>query len=695
MSRDVSLRNRPDLARIVTDEFPDNPPASAMIDAFLRHRHAYRADFVDDLVSASREASRPWELRRLASLMLQAQLLTLSDWTTDAVFHVLDRLGLFDTSRPCLRLNRSVLKEGYTTTEPSGFLREFRRRLSRLSSIVNPMIGPTVSAYALRNFLAASRQDCHLPVSRYLFTPEEVAGRVRASVRCSSGEPATAKHPFILEEGRRVLAALPDFEASMLRALIEGSATFWVAIGSSSRIHAMVERPIGTVVLTLKPPGSALEFEIKRAGHRAELPLGVVYERAGKTVPPAHRLDGGSTEHMLQWEAGHSARLTRIYRLVHHSAAPVSITVSIVLPNSLPVGDGQDVHLVDYFSDPAVFNDEFPAMRAAMRRVIDAFAAERGSGLEELPGEWGEALRFLQQMTPAQSILVGSSSFRLDLLSRYLSVDGVKHYFADGLKQKPTRADARRFADAVLEEMLGTYRPPRVVYRSHSGYLDAAFSVASNRARADRVHASLVRQLGTFWGTVLAVRGFSVGESFVARNVGIKSVWYRGRWQVRIVFMDHDNLQLPKEGDHGFRPEKAFPGILIDETHITGNPVRGPNLVCAVDHLRSLYRIDAITAQAHLSLLRRSMVHAYRKTQRSLFRRPTLKSLFPDRFVEESLAWDRAVAIYLRNSESADWRVEAEAMLAVEGLPEDVRRRFLKAIDEFSGFLKRFSFLIT
>jgi hypothetical protein len=694
MSFHVSLRNRPGLARVLADEFPDNPPASALIDAFLRHRNAYRADFVEDLLSAARDASRPWEVRRLASLMLQAQLLTLAHWPTDEALHVLGRLGLLDPSRPSDRLSRSVLKEGYTTTEPSGFLREFRRRLKRLSRVVDPMIGATVSARALRDFIAASRQDCHLPVSRYLFTPEEVAERVRASVRCSSGEPVAPKYSWIVEEARRVLDALPDFEAGVLRSLVHGSETFWVAGGTSSRIHAMVERPIGTVVLTVKPPGSALEIEIKRTGRRADRPLGVVYQRAGKTVPPAHRLDGGSTEHMLQWEAGHSARLSRIYRLVHRSAAPLSTTLSIAYPDSLPVGDGGNVHLVDYFSDPAVFNDEYPAMRAAMRRVIDAFAAERGSGLEELPGEWGEALRFLQQMTPAQSILVGSSSFRLDLLSRYFSADGLKSYFVDGLRQKPTRAEARRFADAVLEELLGTYHPPRAAHRSHSDYLDAAFSVPFNRARADCVHAALVRQLGTFWGTVLAVRGFSVGESFVARNVGLKSVWERGRWRVRIIFMDHDNLQLPKEGERGFRPEKVFPGILKDETHITGHPLKGPTLVCAVDHLRSLYRIDATTAETHLSLMRRSMTRAYRKTQSSLWTRPALRSLFPDRFAEESLAWDRAAAIYLRNPESPDWRVEADAMLAGEGLPQDVRRAYLKAVDDFSGFLQRFSFLL-
>ena len=134
------------------------------------------------------------------------------------------------------------------------------------------------------------------------------------------------------------------------------------------------------------------------------------HDRNGKAVPPSHRLDGGSSADTLQWEAGNSACLAKIYRLVHGSAAPISIVTAITYPDSLPVGDEESQHLIDYFSDPRVFGDDFPTMRHALRRSVGSFTRERGAGLSGLEGQWGKALEFLQYAMPGQSILVGSSS---------------------------------------------------------------------------------------------------------------------------------------------------------------------------------------------------------------------------------------------------------------------------------------------
>src|SRR5262249_19120516 len=146
-----------------------------------------------------------------------------------------------------------------------------------------------------------------------------------------------------------------------------------------------------------------------------------------------------------------------------------------------------------YLTDPTVFGADYDPMREALRRSVAAFAAERGTGLTGLQGALGETLQFLEQMVPAQSILVGSSSFRLDRLARYLSADGVRDYFEAGLGVRPARAEARRFADAILEEVLGLYWPPPIADSSHDAYVRAAFAHPPNRARADRVHASLAR----------------------------------------------------------------------------------------------------------------------------------------------------------------------------------------------------------
>ena len=84
-------------------------------------------------------------------------------------------------------------------------------------------------------------------------------------------------------------------------------------------------------------------------------------------------------------------------------------------------------------------------------------------------------------------------------------------------------------------------------YEDHDQYVAAALAVPRNRARANAVYVSLLKQIGTMWGTLLALRGYSFGESFVARNVGLRTIWSQGEWCVRLVFQDHDNLVLPDD----------------------------------------------------------------------------------------------------------------------------------------------------
>ena len=110
--------------------------------------------------------------------------------------------------------------------------------------------------------------------------------------------------------------------------------------------------------------------------------------------------------------------------------------------------------------------------------------------------------------------------------------------------------DAKTLADTVLEEILGVYHPPDVRYRTYGAV--SRGSVFSNRrivhGPIDAIYqwCSKSRRSG---GRYLALRGYSRGESYVARNVGLKSVWDAGRWQVSIIFMDHDALVIP--GPHG------------------------------------------------------------------------------------------------------------------------------------------------
>ena len=91
----------------------------------------------------------------------------------------------------------------------------------------------------------------------------------------------------------------------------------WVAEATPGEINSLVEYPLGSVVLVIKPPGSDVEIEIKRAGIRGPRPFDVKIWRNGKRVPRSHHLQGGSMVHLLQWESCQSGFFSRVYRQVH------------------------------------------------------------------------------------------------------------------------------------------------------------------------------------------------------------------------------------------------------------------------------------------------------------------------------------------------------------------------------------------
>ena len=202
-------------------------------------------------------------------------------------------------------LAKQVLKEGYTSTELRRFVPEFRRRLARLNRVHDRIVGSRTSHAALRDFFNVSRQHCKLAVARYLFTPEEVVDEILNETHESAGvkDIDLSEASFIDDEIARAIDMMPDYEAEILKRLRRSSKIFWVSEKTSSRLNSLVEYPLTTVVLVIKPPGSEIEFEIKRAGLRGENSLNIVYARNGYTVPPSHRLDGGSMQWLLRYES--------------------------------------------------------------------------------------------------------------------------------------------------------------------------------------------------------------------------------------------------------------------------------------------------------------------------------------------------------------------------------------------------------
>ena len=644
------------------------------------------------LISLARQRQVPWDVRRLTTLLAEQQILKLRP----------DDLAVFDRIFVALNLkqpgldhalNPAVLKEGYTTTELRGFVVEFQRRLARLNRVHRGMYGRNLDAPGARDLVATSRRDCKIALARYLFTPEEVVDRLLKEIRVSDGvKDVNVEQPrYVDVELAHALSALPDYEAGILKRLCESSKIYWVSDATTSKINSLVEYPLTTVVLVIKPPGSHFEFELKRAGRRGGNPLSVVFRRGGNRVSPSHRLDGGSMQWLLRYEALNGSRLSFMYRLVHGVDAPLPAYAARNTIFGIPAPGNPPAFR--YFTDPSVFGSKgFSEMRAAMKESVQALDDEEGEYLPKLGGDMALTAEFLSHVAPSQTIVCGTSSFRLDKLATYLSPTGAETYFKRWLQVDYTPEDARQFADELLDEVLGVYDAPPIVFSDYDGYLNAAFALPENRERADRIFLSLIKEIAKLWGTLLGVRGHSRGESFVARNVGLRSVWEKGEWRVKLIFMDHDALSLP-EMEHGhFFAQNALPAILLDERHIWGraNPDLFPGTLMGC--LQRIYRTGPQVEKRARKLAESELKTAYKKTQHALTTNKTLRAFFSGTFLSRLFDWDEFVTGYLEGR-GKRWQSEMKQTFAKKGYEPDMFDTYAQAVDKYKAFFERNGFL--
>ncbi|MCI0590478.1 MAG: hypothetical protein L0Y67_02555 [Gammaproteobacteria bacterium] len=630
--------------------------------------------------------------------MLENQILRLQPNNLEHFDFLLTQLNLKQAPGFNQGVVSSVLREGFSTTDLYDFIPEFRRKLARLNRVHDKIRGRRTPAPALRDFIELSHRDCKLSLARYLLTPEEIVDEILRQLQVTEGvrDLDISQPQFVGSEMAHAINLMPDFEARILKMLCENSNIYWVSDATSSEINSLVEYPLTTVVLVIKPPGSDLEFEIKRAGRRGRNSLNVVYARDGYTVPPSHRLDGASMQYLLRGEARAASRLGGIYRLVHGTEAPLSNYLFRSSIFTVPVKKAE-VQMLTYFTEPQIFGERYPEMRVAMDEALAAFKAVGYPYLPGLPGDLGLTAQFIGLVAPTQAILSGTSSFRLNKLAIYLSSDGPEQYFEEGLRVAYSSHDARRLADALLEEILGCYQSPDVRYLSHKQYLAAAFRVAKNRANADRIYLALVQQIARLWGTLLAVRGYSNGESFVARNVGLKSSWDKGDWRVKVIFMDHDALVIPGPEDKDFHPHAAIPGMALDERYIWGGSSPEQFATSDVGYLQNIYRVSDDLSQKGQALAQMDLRNAYKKAQHELLTNPKLQPLFDKVFLERLLDWDTLVRGYLQLQPdtvvSATWKEKMRKMLAAKGYRGQAFDAYIDIMKKNSPFLKRHSFL--
>ena len=686
------------LARVVAARFPGEPRAAHLSGAFLALNH-YDHRFAMELVALGRErAGASWNLRLLAAMMLADQCLRL---TADAVVELTLLFGSLGLLAPGARLvNADVLRQGYTSVELPVFSVEFLRHLRRLERTHRRLRGFRTKAEAFEDFIIISRDPCKVALARYLFTPAEVVERVVQQLQVSSGLPSPLEEAGE-DEAQRYRSHLPRYEGEIVHLLTENAYVYWSCERTSSEINRLVERPLGTIACVVKPPGSALEFEIKRTGIDGPFPLGAVHIGVnGNPVPPSHRLQGGASTASLRWESIHSAIWSEAYRAAHRREAPVSKLLTLATCRTVPC-QGRDVHLLDYFTDPEIFGPRFQKMRQQMKQCVSAFDQQFGDEYSDLPGEVGLTGRFLYHVLPCQGLLAQTTSYRLDTLAEYFSAAGAETYFQRRLKRESySIQEARRFADALLDEVLGVYAAPDATYVDHAQYLAAALAIPENRRRADGMHAQALSDLGQLWGTLLALGGFSHGESFVGRNMGLKSSFAGGEWTSRLISMDHDNLHIPEDEEEVFWAQGALRTAELDESVICGTPGHPQQLTrCALYYLQRIYHPESDGAPAESRRrLEFAMGAAYRQTRWALEHEPRMRKLFSSSYLRHLRDWHVVVVDYLTTVHKGDaagfkaWKNRTRAFLTERKYGEVVGN-YCTALEVHGGFVRRYSFL--
>jgi len=644
-------------------DFEDADAILRLTGKFLVHSRYSRRFFQLLLRTARGEAGENWSVRRLALVFIERQLCALNPRNLPEFDKALAILGL---KKPGDTLVSGELI-GRTAKMPlTEFVSQLLKKINRRNS------HEVHKTKLVADLIHRSTQECKLTLAPCAFSPQEIFERILTQVKVSEG---VLSSPFV-PVGKK-FAAIPcllSCERLILRQLQSSNQVYWVKDSTSSRINSLVEYPLGTAVLVLKLPGSDLEIELKRAGKR-ERPLEVLFERDGYAVPISHRLQGIGTGWMLQSEFENENRFCSLFRDIHHEDPPLGRTSFITNIRRIPIKSGT-ADLITWFTDAETFGPGFKEMRVALERCLDSF----GPPLPE--GPLAQTVAFLRRSQPRQSVVVGTSSFRLDRLREYLSPRGATRYFGDGLGVKWTPTDARQFADDLLEEVLGTYVQPGVRYRSYQEYLEAAFSIPENRAAADANYIFCMEQIGLVWGTMLALGSHSSGESFVPRNAGLKAVWQNGMWNVRIIFMDHDNLESPKPEQLQYHAAEVTAATIHDETHIFGHALPHRVNIGAVTCLQNIYRIPKSLARKGMQQLRCAMLRSFAKARGSV-----TKGLLPSAYFAQLLDFEEVIRMAI-NPSVPDWIAQALSALVDKGYTWKQSREWQETVRKHARFFR-------
>ncbi len=619
----------------------EREPGAAAGSALIARWLGRGADPAVLLDAARGSGGEPWELRRIATLMLEYEALRGDD---AQLASLCERLGM------------------------AGDAVQLRARLARNARVHDGIRGRRTSPRALEAFFRLARAECRLAFARYVFRAEEVCARIERLVRMAPAVRdglSDAPPPYATEEAPHTLEALPELERTILQTLADPPRTFWVGDDTPSDINSLIEYPRGTVALTIKPPGSTHEIEIKRCGQRGPAVLGAAC-KAGQWTR-AHYMRGASSKPMLIWEASASAFVCRAWRLVHGVEAPVSRTLFLNNVTSVPSENGP-VNILRYFVDPSLHNGDFEELRRAIHDAVHEELHREGN-VRRAPDDDGPLTGvFVGMIHPGQAVMTGTSSFRLDLLARGGAIED---------------------AGALLDEILGEWTPPKTRARTYRAY--AAAALAANRQRADACYVDVLQQIGRFWGTLCALRIGTNGESFVPRNVGLRSVWEDGRWRVRVIFMDHDGMIVPGLQTRDFLPGTLIRPMMNDYRHIFGGRIRGAVIAGELAAVQHIYQPRPSLARLARRIVQLAARAAYDTTISAIATNLDLRALYGDRYVARLHDWDNAVSCYLGDRDA--WELPTRERLGQAGYGQQGIESYVSALREFGVLVRKTAFL--
>jgi hypothetical protein len=441
----------------------------------------------------------------------------------------------------------------------------------------------------------------------------------------------------------------------------------------------------------VKPPGSDIEIEIKRTGTRGPRTVDCVFKKPGAVAPltPLHHFYGGSFGRLLRWELAQGTTLARLWRGAYGGEAPTSRIVHLTRVIDVP-GPRGDCSLVTYFGRAEGYGEGYAQMREGMAAAVQRLETLRLPMPENDAGGFGLTGKWICATAPEQALVVNTSSFRVDRLATYLGGDGLAAYF-----DLPP-AGARRFADMLLSEALADYAPPPDEYRTWSGYLDAAFAVPENRRAADAAYVDVLRQLGDYYGFFCAVRAASAGESFVARNVGLRRVFRGGTWRTQTIFMDHDAVVIYGRDYKYCEAEEFLDKSFFDLTHMLGGTVRRYTRGTA-GALKAIYRVNAAVAADGLRALKQAFRARYEAAHEAIARDESLQRIFRKDFAPAFRDSDDVLRHFLaarrENVPLPKWRRAASRLLRARGYDAKRAARLMQLMIDFELLLPWFAFL--